>query len=135
MALSLNDTLRTQLAQFFADLFDVGIDVIRVYDGIPPTNANTALGTQVLLAEVTLPAPGFGLAATGTVGKVGTWEDLVINATGTASWFRLIDNGGGILQGTVSASGGGGDMIVSSTSFVANGTFTISTFNITMPAQ
>ena len=135
MALSLNDTLRTQMAQFFADLFDVGIDTITIYGGVAPANANTALGTQPVLAAVTLPAPGFGLAATGTVGKVGTWEDLVIDATGTASFFRLVDNGGGILQGTVGASGSGADMIVSNTSFTANGTFSITTFNITMPAQ
>ena len=78
MALTLNDTLRTQLAQFFADLFDVGIDVINIYAGTPPANANTALAAgNTVLAAVTLPAPGFGLAATGTVGKVGTWEDLV----------------------------------------------------------
>ena len=132
MALTLNDTLRTQLAQFFADLFDVGVDVIRIYAGVVPANANTALAADnVVLADVTLPAPGFGLAATGTVGKVGTWEDLVINASGTATFFRLIDNGGGVLQGTVGTTGT--DMIVNSTAFTANGTFTITAFDITMP--
>lgn len=134
MAITLNDTIRTQLAQAFADLFDVGPDTLTIYGGTPPANANTALATgQPVLATVALPAPAFGLAATGTVGKAGTWEDLVIDATGTATFFRLADNGGGIMQGSISASGGGGDMIVSSTAFTANGTFSVTSFSVTMP--
>lgn len=134
MALSFNDTIANQILQALADLFDVGVDTITVYGGTPPTNANTALGTQPVLAAITLPAPGMGLAASRSVAKEGTWADNSIDATGTASFFRLVDSGGGIVQGTVTGTGGGGDMTVDNINFTAGGTFTITGFSFTFPA-
>jgi hypothetical protein len=58
---------------------------------------------------------------------------LSANNTGTAEHFRLYDSAGTTchLQGTVTATGGGGDMEVSSTSFTAAQSFTINTFTLT----
>ena len=72
-------------------------------------------------------------ASSGSKSKSGTWEDLSADATGTAGHFRLYDSAGTTchLQGTVTATGGGGDMEVSSTSFTAGQSFTVTTFTLT----
>ena len=133
--LKLNTALQNTLAQAFADLFDVGVDTIIIYGGAEPATANTALSGQPVLTTVTLPAPGMGTASNGTVGKVGAWEDLSIDNSGTASFFRLTNNGGDVLQGSVTATGGGGDMTLDSVSLIQGGTFTITAFSVTMPAS
>lgn len=133
MALSLNISLRNLLANAFGAHFDSGF--LRVYDGTAPADADTAIGAQNLLAEVTLPVDSFAAAATGAVAKNGTWEDNDINLSGTAAWFRLADSlTGEVLQGTVTATGGGGDMTVDDVAFVAGGVFTVTGFTVTMPA-
>ncbi len=123
MALKLNTLLQNTLVQAFADLFDVGVDTINLYGGAEPATANTALSGQPLLAGVTLPAPGFGTASGGSVGKVGTWEDLSIDASGTVAFFRLTNDAGEVLQGSVTATGGGGDLEIDNINFVQRGTF------------
>jgi hypothetical protein len=72
-------------------------------------------------------------ASGGTKALAGSWQDLSANNTGTAAHFRLYDSAGTTchLQGTVTATGGGGDMEVSSTSFTAGQSFTINTFTLT----
>lgn len=133
MAISINDALRDILAAAFGDDFNSGL--LRVYDGAPPADANAALGAQNLLAEITLPADAFGVPTTGVVAKSGTWDDQNINASGTAAWFRLLNaTQARVLQGTVTATAGGGDMEVDDVNFVAGGVFTVTAFTVTMPA-
>lgn len=132
--IKINVTLQNTLIQTFADLFDVGVDTLNIYGGAEPATAGTALAGQPLLAAVPLPAPGMGVAANGTVDKVGVWQDLSNDAGGTASFFRLIDNGGNVIQGSVTATGGTGDMQVNNINFVQNGEFTITALSFTMPA-
>lgn len=133
MAISINTALRNLLADAFGLNFDSGL--VRVYDGAPPTDADAALGAQVLLAEITLPADAFAAAVGGAIAKSGTWDDQDINASGTAAWFRLLDGAATeILQGTITATAGGGDMEVDDINFVAGGVFTVTSFSVTMPA-
>ena len=131
--IKINVTAQNTLVQALVDTFDVGVDTLNIYGGTEPATAETALAGQPLLAAVTLPAPGFGVAASGKVDKLGTWQDLSIDAGGTASFFRLIDNGGNVIQGSVTATGGTGDMTVNNISFVQNGEFTVSAFSLSMP--
>lgn len=131
---SINTALRNLLADALGDDVDSGL--LRVYDGTPPTDADEALGAQNLLAEITLPADAFAAAANGAIDKSGTWDDQDINASGEATWFRLLDGTESrILQGTVTGTGGGGDMEVDDVNFVAGGVFTVTGFTVTMPAS
>lgn len=132
MALSINTALKNVELDAVVDSFDVTPPgVLRIYDGAAPADANAALGAQNLLAEVTLPNPSFAAAAAGSVDKTGTWEDLSINASGTAAWFRLLNSDGTyVLQGTVTVTSGGGDMEVDDVNFVAGGSFTVTSFNL-----
>ena len=76
--------------------FDVldGGGFFRIYDGVQPTDADTALGAQVLLAELTLSATAFAaaVAAVKTANAIGS--DVSANATGTASWATLVKSDG-----------------------------------------
>jgi hypothetical protein len=72
-------------------------------------------------------------ASGGTKAMAGTWQDTSADATGTAAHFRIYDSGGTVcgVQGTVTATGGGGDMTVDSTSFTAAQSFSITSFTLT----
>lgn len=123
------------------DLIDggSGAGLVRIYSGTEPTDADTALGAQVLLAEITLADPAFGAASDDSPGAIAAANGLPVtdtaaNATGTASFFRVVDsNGNVIMQGDVTATGGGGDMEINSVSIVAGAAVRITAFNATMP--
>jgi hypothetical protein len=106
--------------------------ILRIRSGTPPANC-AAADTGTVLAAITCPSDWMAAASSGSKSKSGTWEDLSADATGTAGHFRLYDSAGTTchLQGTVTATGGGGDMEVSSTSFTAGQSFTVTTFTLT----
>ena len=73
---------------------------LRIYDGTQATNADTALGAQVLLAELRFAATAFAAANALT-------KDSAANATGTATWFRALSSNGTsvVMDGSVGTSG------------------------------
>lgn len=132
MAITITDGVRNGGVEGATDLFNSG--VINVYAGAVPANAGTALTGQTLLAEVTLGATAFGAPSAGSVSLAGVpLSDNSINASGTASFFRMVGTvGTNVLQGTVGTSAS--DMIVDNTSFVLGGVFTINSMSVTLPA-
>lgn len=83
---------------------------LRIYDGTQPTDADTALGAQVLLAELTLNATAFAAASAGSKTANSITADSSANATGTATWFSLVKSGGvrasdTVMDGSVGTSG------------------------------
>lgn len=106
--------------------------ILRVRTGAAPANC-AAADTGTILAEVTAPSDWAAAAAGGTKVKNGTWEDLSANAAGTAAHFRLYDSTGTTchMQGTVTATGGGGDMTVDNVVFAVGQAFTITGFTTT----
>lgn len=106
--------------------------LLRVYTGSMPANA-AAASTGTLLAECTLPSDFMAAASSGSKAKSGTWEDTSANNNGTAGYFRIFDSAGTTchLQGTVTATGGGGDMEVNNTTFASGQAFTVTTFTLT----
>ena len=106
--------------------------VLKIRTGsVPATCATADSGT--VLATLSLPSDWMAAAASGAKSKSGTWEDAAADATGTAGHWRLYASDGTTChaQGTLTATGGGGDMTVDSTSFTSGQTFTISTFTLT----
>jgi hypothetical protein len=89
-----------------------------------------------LLAEIALANPAFGSASGGTITANGTpVEDSSADNTGTAVEFRVIDRGSNeVFKGTVTATGGGGDMELSSTSITAGDAVRINSFTYTASA-
>jgi len=81
--------------------------LLRIYDGAQAVNANTAVGTQVLLAELTFGATAFAAAVAGVATANAISSDTSANATGTAAWFRCVESGGLIVvfDGSVATTG------------------------------
>lgn len=104
---------------------------LRIFTGAMPANCGTAdSGTKLI--EMSLPSDWMNNASSGTKTKLGTWSDVGL-AAGTAGYFRVYDSGFAAcaLQGTVTATGGGGDMTVDNTSIAVGQTVTVNTFTLT----
>jgi hypothetical protein len=106
--------------------------ILQIRSGAAPANCATA-DSGTLLASMTLPSDWLNAASSGTKTKAGTWSDSSADATGTAGHFRIKDSTGTTthLQGTVTATGGGGDMTLTSTSITSGQVVTVDTFTIT----
>jgi hypothetical protein len=106
--------------------------VLKIKTGAPPATCATA-DSGTVLAACTLPSDWMGAANAGAKALAGTWEDTSADATGTAAHFRLYASDGTTChaQGTVTATGGGGDMVVDNTSFVATQAFSVTSFVLT----
>lgn len=131
MALQYSVTVRN--AQLDAVETTVGTaPLLRIYSGSAPANC-AAAASGTLLAEATLPSDWMAAANSGTKALSGTWQDASANATGTAGHWRLYDSGGTTChaQGTVTATGGGGDMTLDNTSIASAQSVTITSFTIT----
>lgn len=105
--------------------------ILTIRTGAVPANAATA-NSGTVLATLTLPSDWMNAASSGTKTLNGTWQDSSADNTGTAGHFRIYDSGGNChIQGTVTATGGGGDMTVDNTSFASGQQFTVTTFTLT----
>lgn len=80
---------------------------LRIYDGSQPTDADTAVGAQVLLAELRWNATAFAAAVNGVATANAITADSSANASGTASWFRALESDGttAVFDGSVGTSG------------------------------
>lgn len=104
--------------------------LLQIWSGSAPANcAAAATGTK--LAEFALPSDWLAAASSGSKAKNGTWSGTAI-ADGTAGYFRITDSAGTTchMQGTVTASGGGGDAIIDNTSIANGQTVTVSSFSV-----
>ena len=106
--------------------------VLRIRSGAPPATCATA-DSGTLLAEMSLPSSWMADAASGSKAISGTWQDLSANAAGTAGHFRIYDSGGTVcgIQGSITATGGGGDMTLDNTSIAITQQVTITSFTLT----
>lgn len=131
MALQLSDAVRN--ARLDAIETAIGASpVMKIRTGAPPANV-AAADSGTVLATLTLPSDWMAAASGGTKAKSGTWQDSSADASGTAAHFRIYASDGTTahIQGTVTATGGGGDMVVDNVSFAAGQSFTITGFTLT----
>lgn len=131
MAIQLSTTVRN--ARLDAIETAIGASaVLKIRSGAAPANV-AAADSGTVLATLSLPSDWLAAASSGSKAKSGTWQDTSADATGTAAHFRIYASDGTTphIQGTVTVTGGGGDMTVDSVSFTAGQSFTISTFTLT----
>lgn len=109
--------------------------ILKIRTGAPPA-AETDPDSGTVLATVAPPADWLLAADGGVKEKSGTWEDASADAAGVAGHYRIYAADGVTchLQGTVTLTGGGGDMTVDNTSFQPTQAFTITAFSLQMPA-
>jgi hypothetical protein len=119
-----------------AGAFDSGVLEIRT--GAAP--GPDAAPTGTLLVSITLPADAFAAATGKHVAKAGTWSNTAA-AAGTAAHFRMKTSGDGggssttdkRIEGTVTATGGGGDATVDNTNIASGQTVTVNSFQLNFP--
>lgn len=131
MAIQLSTAVRN--ARLDAIETTVGVSaVLKIRTGAAPANCGTA-DSGTVLATVNCPSDWMAAASGGSKALSGTWQDASADATGTAAHFRLYASDGTTchMQGTVTATGGGGDMTVDNTSFASGQTFTVTSFTLT----
>ena len=117
------------------DAFETAIGasaVLKIWTGSPPANC-AAADSGTALAVLNLPSDWMAAASGGSKAKSGTWEDLSADNTGTAGHWRLYASDGTTChaQGTITVTGGGGDMTLNSTSVSSGQTVTVTGFTIT----
>ena len=133
MALQLSVAVRNALLDAIESTIGTSA-VLKIRTGAPPASCATA-DAGTVLASLTLPSDWMAAASSGSKAKSGTWEDTSADAAGTAAHYRLYAADGTTChaQGTVTATGGGGDMTVDNTSFAAGQSFTVTSFTLTAP--
>lgn len=106
--------------------------VMKIRTGAQPATCATA-DSGTVLATLSLPSDWLGAASSGTKAIAGSWADSAADATGTAAHFRIYASDGTTcgMQGSVTATGGGGDLTVDSVSFVSGQPFSVSSFTLT----
>ena len=72
-------------------------------------------------------------ATGGSKALAGSWTDASADAAGSAAHFEILasDNTTRHMQGTVTATGGGGDMTVDNVVFAAAQAFSVTSFTLT----
>lgn len=102
---------------------------MEIRSGAAPANC-AAADSGTVLATLVLPSDWMAAASAGSKAKSGTWQDAAADATGTAGHFRIKQGATCHIQGSVTATGGGGDLTLDNTSIAVGQTVTISTFTI-----
>ena len=82
---------------------------LELRSGAAPANC-AAAATGTVLATLVLPLDWLAAAAAGAKALSGSWQDTSADAAGTAAHFRINQGVTCHWQGTVTATGGGGDL-------------------------
>lgn len=109
---------------------------IEIRTGAQPATVGTA-ATGTLLGTLTLANPAFGNATTASPAVAtanAITSDTSADASGTAGWFRAYTSAGvGVIDGNITATGGGGDLTLDTTSIVAGGTIAMTSWTVSHP--
>jgi hypothetical protein len=129
MAHQFGSTLRNNMGSQLVTALNGGS--IKLFSGATPANC-AAADPSGLLASGTLP----GTAATSSAGVVtrsGTWS-FTGSAAGSIATFRLYDSSGSVCihQGTVTATGGGGDMTIDNISIANAQAGSVTSYSVTI---
>lgn len=126
------------------EILDTGFDavfnsgVLELRTGGQPAAASAAASGTLLWSE-TLPADAFAAAAAGVKAKAGTWSAAAV-AAGNAGWFRIkkasdtnaVTENEARLDGSVTATGGGGDLTLDNVALAVDQVASINTFSVSV---
>lgn len=129
MALQLSVAARNAML----DAFETAIGVsptLELRTGVPPANC-AAADTGTVVATMTLPSDFMAAASAGSKGLSGTWQDTSADNAGTVGHFRIKQGATCHAQGTVTNTGGGGDLTLDNVVLNAGQQVTITSFTLT----
>ncbi len=129
MALKRSNVAANAEADNVTTLLNGGL--LRIYSGTQPTTADTALGAQVLLAQLTFNATAAPAAAAGVSTFNAITSDSAADATGTAAFFRALKSDGTtvVYDGAVGTTGA--ELNLNTVSIVANAIVAVTSFTYT----
>lgn len=130
MAIQLSTTLRNARANQYETTIGAS-PKLQIRTGSPPANC-AASDSGTLLCELTLPSDWMTAASSGAVSLNGSWTGTGA-AAGTAGHYRLKDSGGSTCheQGTVTATSGGGDLELTTTTVAVSSPVSVTTWTRT----
>jgi hypothetical protein len=121
---------RNQELDALAANFNSGF--LRIYSGVQPADADTALSGNTLLAELTFGATAFPAAAGGVLTANAIADDASADATGTATFFRCFKSDGVTVICDGDAGVGSQNLVLNTTSIVAAARVQATTFTISL---
>lgn len=136
MPTRISTAARNAAADAIVDRVDAGPAAgrLKVYTGTQPAGPDSA-ATGTLLADFALADPAFGNASSGSAALAAV-ANVNASATGTAGWFRVTDSTGtAVFDGSITATGGGGDLEMTSTSLTSGSPVQITGGSFTQPAS
>lgn len=106
--------------------------IMKIRTGAAPANCGTG-DSGTVLTTINLPSDWMAAASAGSKSKSGTWQDTSADAAGTAAHFRIYASDGTTchIQGTVTVTGGGGDLTLDNTNIAVGQQVTITGFTLT----
>jgi len=125
MTLKIADSIRTSMVTQITNAIDAGTTggLIRIYDGTQPAKGGTV---TTLLAELVFSTTSTSSITGGVATFAAVTQDSSANATGTATWFRMLDDlATFVADGTVGTSGA--DLNLTTVSIVITQPVSIST--------
>ena len=133
MALQLSVGVRNAMLDSFETTVGTSA-VLKLRTGSAPANCATA-DSGTVVATLSLPSDWMAAASSGSKALSGTWQDSSADATGTVAHFRLYASDGTTchMQGTVTSTGGGGDLTLDTVSVTVGDPVNITGFTLTAP--
>lgn len=98
--------------------------------GAVPANC-AAADSGTVVATLALPSDWMAAASAGAKALLGTWADASADAAGTAAHFRVKQGATCHIQGTVTATGGGGDMTLDNPVLAVGQPVSVTAFTLT----
>jgi len=135
MATRISLVTASAAANAVVDLLDTGggAGYIEIRTGTQPATVATA-ASGTLLGTLALSATAFGGAVDGIAVAAAISSDTTADNSGTAGWFRAYKSDAtAVIDGSCSTAGNGGDMIFDTTTVVAGGVISVSSWTVTMP--
>lgn len=106
---------------------------VQIWAGSMPATCATAIGAQTKLVEITLASDWAANASAGSKAFSNTPINGTASGTGTAAFFRIVDNAGTTchMQGSIATSGA--DLNLDNTSINTGQTVSITSWQLTAP--
>ena len=129
MAFQFSDTARNGIVNAIATAGG-SAPTLEIRTGTVPANCAAAASGTVLVT-MTLPSTWMNGGSAGVATLAGSWQDLLADAAGTAGHFRIRQGATTHIQGSVTATGGGGDMTLDNPVISLNQQVTVTSFTLT----
>jgi hypothetical protein len=114
---------------------DVGAGTIKLYTGTQPATGGGSIGASTLIGTLTFSDPCASSPTGGTLTFSTITDDSSADAPGTITWARIADySGDTVFDCDVTATGGGGTIVLSSVTAAAGDILRITSFTLTQPA-